>query len=170
MERTVQLEFPFAGSPEPTEHTQQGFPEEIANTLPSGIQWTSSNEIVAGGPFVVWSSPQDPDNAVEVSAGLTNVYSTCQSVIRLWPWYEISNYFNPDTGVSGAVAMPFHSAQEMVASSVAPVLYSAVGNLVFTLSSSLVHWSDLSPIQTSSSAGISTQTDKSPSLRKPSKG
>ncbi len=133
----AQLELPFEGTTDYRGDLFSGILNEVRQALPGGFNWMPGNTIIPGQPFVVWATPEHPDDFEEIRVNVENVFNTYQNLVKLWPWCGTSYHYDPDTGASAIIGLPFRSPQEMVVNSVAPIVYDALSRLVYTMVSSI---------------------------------
>lgn len=126
---SLQLELPLLDTEERGEPSPTGMPREIESALPRGFQWLPGNALVPGQPFVLWAAPRKPYDFDESRESMERVFEAYRNVVKLWPWCSPVYRFDPNTGTSAIIGIPFRSPKEMVAATVTPMLTDAINRL-----------------------------------------
>jgi len=101
-------------------------PDEYIIQLP---QWIESNHIVFGQPFIIWGKPTHKDDPEELRETTKNIFKTWENIKRALPWCSAKYTTDPETGTPIIVAIPHHSANEMIGTCVSQGL-ATVTNLL----------------------------------------
>jgi hypothetical protein len=137
-EERMQLHLPISGILAAGGPALGQMPKEVESALPEGFHWLEGNALVPGQAFAIWGKPSRPDDPGEVQGTVDKVFEAYREVREIWPWCTGRYVFHAPTGTMSILGTVFRSPQEMVVSSVTPLLAETVRRLAFTLTWPLV--------------------------------